>query len=62
MEAEFELHMSIDVERISGINFGYNKTELYVEIIDWFKGSTGDKWIMVPAEAKNLLSIRGIGD
>jgi hypothetical protein len=61
-ETEFQVNLSINVERISGINFGYSKDEGYIETVDWFKGTTGDTWIMVPAEAKNVISIRGIGD
>jgi hypothetical protein len=61
-ETEFQVNLSINVERISGINFGYSKDEGYIETVDWFKGTTGDQWIMVPAEAKKVVSIRGTGD
>lgn len=62
VEAEFGLHVSIIIDRISGINFGYTKTETYVESIEWLNGSTSEQWIMVPAEARTILSVRGIGD
>jgi hypothetical protein len=59
---EFQITLYSNVNRISGINFGYTKDEGYTETVDWFKGLTGDNWIMVPAVAKNIVSIRGIGD
>ena len=59
---EFELSLYCSVDRISGINFGYQKTESYTERINWYKGSTDDNWIMVPVEAIDAVSIRGLGD
>jgi hypothetical protein len=59
---EFQITLYSNVNRISGINFGYHKDEGYIETIDWFDGITGDSWIMVPAEAKHVVSVRGIGD
>jgi hypothetical protein len=59
---EFQITLYSNVNRISGINFGYTKDEGYIETIDWFKDTTGDEWIMVPAEAKDVVSIRGTGD
>jgi hypothetical protein len=58
----FEMNLYCSVERISGINFGYQKSESYVEYINWYEGSTGDDWIMVPVEAIDAVSIRGLGD
>jgi hypothetical protein len=60
--AEFQITLYSNVDRISGINFGYTKDEGYIETIDWFDGITGDNWIMVPAKAKHVVSVRGIGD
>jgi len=60
-ETEFEIFLTMNIDRISGINFGYTKDEWYVESFD-FKGMTGDRWIIVPATAENAVSIRGIGD
>ena len=61
-ETEFVINLIMKVERISGINFGYYRKDSYVETINQFRGVTGDQWIMVPASAKHLTSIRGTGD
>jgi hypothetical protein len=59
---EFQLDLYCSVEQISGINFGYQKTESYIEGVNWYEGITGDNWIMVPVEAIDAVSIRGFGD
>ncbi len=61
-ETEFVIDMTMDVECISGINFGYYKNDVYAETLNQFKGSTGDQLTMFPAIAKHVTSIRGMSD
>ena len=60
-DAKFELRLENRTGRGEWINFTYNKSNTYTELIT-YEGSTGDEWVLVPVEVTNRLRIRGIGD
>jgi hypothetical protein len=60
--AKFQLILYCSIERTSGLNFGYQKSEGYILKIEAYDGITGDDWVMVPVDVTNSVSVRGFGD
>jgi hypothetical protein len=59
---KYQIIISCNIDRTSGLNFGYQKSESYVLRNNWYDGITGDDWAMVPVEALDAFSLRGMGD
>jgi hypothetical protein len=60
-DAEIELWLENRTDRGEAINFAYNKSNTYTELVD-FRGSTDRDWQFVPVEVMDQLDIRGVGD
>jgi hypothetical protein len=60
-DADFELRLENRTGRGVWINFTYDKSNTYTELIR-YEGSTSDEWLLIPVEVTDRLSIRGIGD
>ena len=57
-DIDYELKLENRTESGGWINFTYSKFNTYTEIVR-YEGSTGNEWVLVPAEVTNRLTIQG---
>jgi hypothetical protein len=58
VNVNFDLKLENRTESGGWINFTYSKLNTYTEIVR-YEGSTGNEWVLVPAEVTNRLTIQG---